>query len=134
MNAKSVTLEEFLANDYEYYEYIKGDLVPMGDPTMEHGELSSNLVILLGTYIRQHQLGRIYTAETTFQIGQGGRKPYVAFIHRTGSPKTDVKPVLSRQILPLKLFHQLIRPTRFKKRYRNTSTLVPRWFGLLNLF
>ena len=45
MNAKSVTLEEFLANDYESYEYIKGDLVPMGDPTMEHGELSSNLVI-----------------------------------------------------------------------------------------
>ena len=35
MNAKSVTLEEFLANDYESYEYIEGELVPMGDPTME---------------------------------------------------------------------------------------------------
>lgn len=26
MNAKSVTLEEFLADDYESYEYIKRDL------------------------------------------------------------------------------------------------------------
>ena len=87
MNAKSVTLEEFLANDYESYEYIKGELVPMGDPTMEHGEVSSNLVILLGTYIRRHQLGRIYTAETTFQIGQGGRKPDVAFISQDRLPE-----------------------------------------------
>ena len=87
MNAKSVTLEEFLANDQESYEYVKGELVPMGDPTMEHGEVSSNLVILLGTYIRQHQLGRIYTAETTFQIGQSGRKPDVAFISQERLPE-----------------------------------------------
>lgn len=87
MNAKFVTLEEFLANDYESYEYIKGELVPMGDPTMEHGEVSSNLVILLGTYIRQHRLGRIYTAETTFQIGQGGRKPDVAFVSQERLPE-----------------------------------------------
>ena len=87
MNAKSVTLEEFLANDYESYEYIKGELVSMGDPTMEHGEVSSNLVILLGTYIRQHQLGRIYTAGTTFQVGQGGRKPDVAFISQDRLPE-----------------------------------------------
>ena len=87
MNAKAVTLEEFLANDYESHEYIKGELVPMGDPTMEHGEVSSNLVILLGTYIRQHRLGRIYTAETTFQIGQGGRKPDVAFVSQERLPE-----------------------------------------------
>jgi Uma2 family endonuclease len=87
MNAKSVTLEEFLANDYESYEYIKGELVSMGAPTLEHGEVSSNLVILLGTYIRQHQLGRIYTAETTFQVGQGGRKPDVAFISQDRLPE-----------------------------------------------
>ena len=29
MNAESITLEEFLANDYESYEYVKGKLVPM---------------------------------------------------------------------------------------------------------
>ena len=87
MNAKAITLEEFLTNDYESYEYIRGELVPMGDPTMEHGEVSSNLVILLGTYIRQHQLGRIYTAETTFQIGQGGRKPDVAFVSQERLPE-----------------------------------------------
>ncbi len=87
MSAKSITLEEFLANDYESYEYTKGELVPMGDPTMEHGEVSSNLVILLGTYVRQHRLGRIYTAATTFQIGPGGRKPDVAFVSQERLPE-----------------------------------------------
>ena len=80
MNAESITLEEFLTNDYESYEYVKGELVPMSTPTMVHGEISANIVILLGNYVRQNRLGRIYTAETTFQIGKSGRKPDVAFV------------------------------------------------------
>ena len=87
MNAESITLEEFLANDYESYEYVKGELVPMSMPTMIHGEISSNIIILLGNYVRQHQLGRIYTAETTFQIGESGRKPDVAFVSQERLPE-----------------------------------------------
>jgi Uma2 family endonuclease len=87
MNLESITLKEFLVNDYDSYEYVKGELVPMSNPTLEHGEVSSNLVILLGTYIRQHQLGRIYTAETTFQIGKSGRKPDVAFVSQERLPE-----------------------------------------------
>ena len=134
MNAKAVTLEEFLANDYESHEYIKGELVPMGDPTMEHGEVSSNLVILLGTYIRQHRLGRIYTAETTFQIGQGGRKPDVAFVSQERLPENRRRASPIPPDLALKLFHQLIGPMKFRKRCRNISMLVLKWFGLLNPF
>jgi len=80
MNAESITLEEFLTNNYESYEYVKGELVPMSTPTMVHGEISANIVILLGNHVRQNRLGRIYTAETTFQIGKSGRKPDVAFV------------------------------------------------------
>ena len=87
MNAEAITLEEFLANDYESYEYVKGELVPMSMPTMIHGEISSNIIILLGNYVRQHQLGRIYTAETTFQIGESGRKPDVAFVSQERLPE-----------------------------------------------
>ncbi len=87
MTVESITLQEFLTNDYESYEYVNGELVPMSNPTLEHGEVSSNLVFLLGTYIRQHQLGRIYTAETTFQIGESGRKPDVAFVSQERLPE-----------------------------------------------
>ena len=80
MNSESITLEEFLADDYESYEYAKGELVPMSIPTMEHGEINSNIHFLLSTHVRQHQLGRMYIAETTFRIGESGRKPDVAFV------------------------------------------------------
>ncbi|MBM3235631.1 Uma2 family endonuclease [Candidatus Poribacteria bacterium] len=87
MNAESITLEEFLANDYESYEYVKGELVPMSTPTMIHGEISTNIVTLLNNYVRQHRLGRVYTAETTFQIGESGRKPDVAFVSQERLPE-----------------------------------------------
>jgi Uma2 family endonuclease len=89
MEAESITLEEFLANDYESYEYVKGELVPMSTPTMEHGGISSNIVILLGNHVHQHQLGRIYTAETAFQIGESGRKPDVAFVSKARIPENE---------------------------------------------
>ena len=87
MNAESITLYEFLTNDYDSYEYVKGELVPMSTPTMEHGIISANIVTLLNNYVRQHQLGRIYTAETTFQIGESGRKPDVAFVSQSRIPE-----------------------------------------------
>jgi len=59
----------------------------MSTPTMVHGEISSNIVILLGNHVRQNQLGRIYTAETTFQIGESGRKPDVAFVSQERLPE-----------------------------------------------
>ena len=87
MSTETITLEEFMTNDYPSYEYVKGQLVPMPPPTMEHGEISVNLVILLSTHVRQHQLGRIYTAETTFAIGKSGRKPDVAFVSQERLPE-----------------------------------------------
>ncbi|MBI1928123.1 Uma2 family endonuclease, partial [Candidatus Poribacteria bacterium] len=62
MNATPRTLEEFMAHDYGSYEYVKGELVPMSMPTMVHGEISSNIDVLLSVYVRQHQLGRVYVS------------------------------------------------------------------------
>lgn len=87
MSAEAITLEEFMSKDYMSYEYTKGELVPMNNPTMAHGEISSNIVILLGNHVSQYQLGRIYTAETTFQIGESGRKPDVAFVLQERLPE-----------------------------------------------
>ena len=76
----TMTLEEFLENDVEGYEYVKGELVPMSPATMIHGEISINIIHFLDTYVREYQLGRLYTAETTFQLDDRAVKPDVAFV------------------------------------------------------
>ena len=90
----TMTLEEFLENDLEGYEYVKGELVPMPPTSMEHGEISSNVILHLSLHVFEHQLGRLYTAGTTFHLGDRVVKPDVAFVlterlpenRRKGSP------------------------------------------------
>lgn len=104
VHGNSITLEEFLENDFEGYEYVKGELVPMSPPSMEHGEISVNIIIPLGSYVRENKLGRLYTAETTFQLEDRMVKPDVAFVstdrlpenRRKGSP---VPPDLAIEIV-----------------------------------
>lgn len=76
----SMTMEEFLENDVEGYEFIKGELVPMGAAAIVHGEIGSNIHLLLGLHVRENKLGRIYILETTFQLGDRVVKPDVAFV------------------------------------------------------
>lgn len=100
----TMTMEEFLENDFEGYEYIKGKLVPMSLPSMEHGEISINIIRYLDLHVHTHQLGRLYTAETTFQLEDRLVKPDVAFVlndrlpenRRKGSP---VPPDLAIEIV-----------------------------------
>ena len=100
----TMTIEEFLENDFEGYEYIKGELVPMSPPSMEHGEISINVIRYLDSHVHTHQLGRLYTAETTFQLGDRVVKPDIAFVstdrlpenRRKGSP---VPPDLAVEIV-----------------------------------
>lgn len=82
-----MTLDEFLANDLEGYEYIKGELVPMSPPTMEHGEISVNIIVPLDSHARENQLGRVYTAETTFKLGERAVKPDIAFVSTARLPE-----------------------------------------------
>lgn len=99
-----ITLEEFLENDFEGYEYVKGELVPMSPSSMEHGEISINIIRYLDLHVHTHQLGRLYTAETTFQLEDRLVKPDVAFVstdrlpenRRKGSP---VPPDLAVEIV-----------------------------------
>ena len=65
----TMTLEAFLENDLEGYEYVKGELVQMPPTSMIHGEISSNVSLHLSSHVFVHQLGRSYTAGTILQIG-----------------------------------------------------------------
>lgn len=83
----SMTLEEFLENDVEGYEYVKGELVPISPASMEHGEISSNVLLHLSLPVFEYQLGRLYTAGTTFRLKDRVVKPDVAFMLMERLPK-----------------------------------------------
>lgn len=76
----TMTMEEFLDNDLEGYEYVKGELVLMAAAAIVHGEIGSNLHFLLSAHVRENELGRLYILETTFQLGDRVVKPDIAFV------------------------------------------------------
>lgn len=76
----TMTMEEFLENDIEGYEYVKGELVPMAAAAIVHGEIGINLIIPLGIFVRENKLGRLYSLETTFQLDDRVVKPDIAFV------------------------------------------------------
>ena len=90
-----MTLEEFLQSDLERYEYVKGQLIPMAPPTMEHGEISMSLSLLLGVHIQKNELGRLYPADTDFKLGDRLVKPDIAFVSTARLPenKRQASPV-----------------------------------------
>ncbi|MYB95231.1 Uma2 family endonuclease [Candidatus Poribacteria bacterium] len=83
----TMTLEEFLENDLEGYEYVKGELVPMPPTSMKHGEISSNVSLHLSLHVFEHQLGRLYIAGTTFQLDDRAVKPDIAFVSTDRLPE-----------------------------------------------
>ena len=90
-----MTLDEFCQSDLEGYEYVKGKLIPMAPPTMEHGEISMSLSLLLGIHIQENQLGRLYPADTDFKLGDRLVKPDIAFVSTARLPenKRQASPV-----------------------------------------
>ena len=74
------TLAEFLEGDYESYEFVEGELIPMAAAKIIHGDVAAEILGLLFHYVKEHQLGKLYTAETVFTVGNRGRKPDVAFV------------------------------------------------------
>ena len=75
----SMTLAEFLENDINGYEYVKGELVPMSPPTRIHSKVSVNVIRHLDRHVRENQLGEVHVA-ATFQVGERALKPDVAFV------------------------------------------------------
>lgn len=70
----SMTLAEFLENDIEGYEYVKGELVPMSPATRAHSKISVNVIRHLDQHVRENQLGEVHV-EATFLVGERGLKP-----------------------------------------------------------
>ncbi|MCY3553030.1 MAG: Uma2 family endonuclease [Candidatus Poribacteria bacterium] len=109
-----MTLEDFLESDLEGYEYVKGKLIPMAPPTMEHGEISMSLSLLLGVHIRENGLGRLYPADTDFKLGDRLVKPDVAFVSTARLPEnrnqaSPIAPDLAVEVVsPSDVFRRVI--------------------------
>ena len=75
-----ITLDEFLENDVEGYEYIKGELVEMSPTSRRHGRISMNIIRYLDSHIYENKLGELFPADTAFKVGERVLKPDVAFV------------------------------------------------------
>ena len=75
-----MTLEEFLESDLEGYEYIKGELIPVPPTSLEHGNITTNLFLPLGLYVRENDLGSVYMPDTGFRVGERVLMPDIAFL------------------------------------------------------
>ncbi len=58
----------WLPDDGMRHELVKGELLTMSPPGEEHGSVTFKLSLLLGTYVNNNKLGRMYAAETGFKL------------------------------------------------------------------
>jgi Uma2 family endonuclease len=82
-----MTAEELLAlpDDGFRYELLRGELRRMSPAGRKHGRLIINLTTPLDQYVRAHQLGVVYAAETGFLLASDPdlvRAPDVAFVRQ----------------------------------------------------
>jgi Uma2 family endonuclease len=59
-----------LPRDQKRYALVEGQLIEMSPTGETHGRLTAQLLILLGVYVNQHKLGRVYGAETGFKVAE----------------------------------------------------------------
>lgn len=90
---KLVTADELLRMPpSERYELVKGVLVEMTPPPgSEHGSLANQLAYLITHHVKQHDLGRVFAAETGFRLARDPdtvRAADVAFVSKRRYPAT----------------------------------------------
>jgi Uma2 family endonuclease len=85
-----------MPDDGSRYELIAGELRRMSPAGWKHGAIVGRLHGWLAHHIEQHDLGRIFGAETGFLIGRDPdtlRAPDIAFISKDRLPNKDPEEV-----------------------------------------
>lgn len=82
-----MTADELLTmpDDGFRYELAKGELKRMSLTGDEHGSITMDLAFALYQYVKLHNLGRVYAAETGFKLESDPdtvRAPDIAFVRR----------------------------------------------------
>jgi len=86
-----VTAEQLLrmSDDGHRYELVAGALEKMTPAGWKHGDVGGRLHSMLGRHVLQHELGKIFFAETGFLLSRDPdtvRAPDIAFIHKDHLP------------------------------------------------
>ncbi len=67
------------------YELVRGELIKMSPASHQHGRIALNFTTPLDQFVRVHQLGAVYAAETGFKLAADPdvvRAPDAAFVRR----------------------------------------------------
>jgi Uma2 family endonuclease len=83
-----------LPDDGRRYELIRGELNVMTPAGARHGRITNTITFLLTQYVRQHNLGTVYAAETGFKLHENPdtvRAADAAFVAQARIP-TDGEP------------------------------------------
>jgi Uma2 family endonuclease len=76
-------LERMPDDDSVRIELDEGEIISMPPAGMEHGDMGAELNLLLGLYVKQHNLGKVYLADTGFKLSDDTvRAPDVAFVRK----------------------------------------------------
>jgi len=81
-----------LPHDRHRYALIKGRLIEMSPTGKPHGLLVGELTTDIRLYVRQHQLGQVYGAETGFRLTENPDTVYgidIAFVSTARAQKGD---------------------------------------------
>ncbi|MGH9839361.1 MAG: Uma2 family endonuclease [Blastocatellia bacterium] len=72
----------------------------------KHGGIGAKLIIEAGIYLKQNPVGRLYSSNTTFQIGANERMPDVGFVSAARIPaegepsgKWEIAPDLAVEVI-----------------------------------
>ena len=89
-------LEQMPDDDSVRIELDEGELITMPPAGMDHGDYSLEIARLLKNFVRMHDLGKVYGAETGFKLNADTvrapdaafvRKQRIASVHRKGFGK-----------------------------------------------
>jgi Uma2 family endonuclease len=64
-------------------ELVRGELIMMSPAGLEHGSIIVNITVSLAAFVKEHRLGRVFSADTGFCIASNPdtvRAPDVAFV------------------------------------------------------
>jgi len=118
-----ITAEYLLrAHDLGRCELVRGELITMSPAGAEHGSIISNIQLCLALYVSREGVGRVFGAETGFQIAHepdSVRAPDVAFVTRDRLPSQPPQGFFpDRRIWPSKLSRPAIVTAKSRRRSR----------------
>lgn len=85
-----------------------------------HGGIAARTIIKIGIYLESNPIGSLYTADTTFSIGENDRMPDVSFVSakripETGEPegKWEIAPDLAIEVVsPTDVYSKILKKIR----------------------